>query len=139
MSLTLAEFVTKYDGKRVSGYSESGGQCVDLVRTFLKDQTGDPYYGIPAVPGGAKDMFAKADPRKWRKVKNTPPGVPPAGAIVVFDAHPGNSYGHVAIALRRSDAHNVQSFDQNWSRYRRCTKEWHRYERDRVIGWLIRR
>lgn len=131
--LSVKRFIEKYDGKSVDT-----GQCVALVRRYLKEVLGLDEYAIPPV-GGAKEMYAKAPTRKFRKVKYTGENRPPSGAIVVFDGHAGNPYGHVAIARAGSTKHEHNTFDQNWSRYRRCSRERHRARRDRVIGWLIRR
>lgn len=132
---SLTNFIKYWNGKSPTGYTRPGGQCIDLVRYWLKKHTGDPYT-IPRV-FAAKEMYAAASPRKWRKTRWKFGKVPPAGAIVVFDDHPGNQWGHVAIARAGSTKHELLSFDANWNTYRVASRETHRYARDRVVGWLL--
>jgi hypothetical protein len=150
MGLSLLKFREKWKGRRCSGYTDKGGQCIDIVREWLRNRFGNPYHGIPSV-GAASQMYARASTTKWRKVPyrrhadgwwkgpDGRPFRPPNGSILVYAGHEGNIYGHVAIVRRSPDGHNSETFDQNWSRYQRCTDEIHRHARDRVIGCLIPR
>jgi hypothetical protein len=102
----------------------------------------DPQYRSPSAPplrNGAKDAYRTAETQYWSKVANQPSNFPPSGALVVFDARPGNAFGHIAIARPGSSKDKLLTFDQNWSRHHRCSLETHRYTADKVIGWLIRK
>jgi hypothetical protein len=135
----VSRFVRRYDGKRIDGYSRSGGQCVDAVRQFMAETFGwsrsKIYNAVP--PGNAKTFFANANPKYFRKVKNTPDYVPPVGAIGVYGSSMGNGYGHVVIVREDSTKRLLKSFDQNYSLYRKCAREAHRYSG--CIGFLIKR
>jgi hypothetical protein len=135
LSTQLKSFIKKWEGQKPSGYTASGGQCICLVRHWLKIYTGDAY-SIPRVLA-AKDMYSAASSRKWRKVRYKHGEIPPVGSIVVFDDHPGNQWGHVAIARGGSNKWEFHTFDANWSHYRLASTENHRPQRDRVTGWLI--
>ena len=133
MAFSLKAFKDKYEGRRVSGYSASGGQCVDLCRQYMKERWGNPYL-VPR--GNAETWFANASTSRWTKVRYLRGRRPPQGAIVCFRV---GEFGHVAIAVGGSTVDVLQSFDQNWSRRRICTREAHRYTSHGVVGWLIKR
>lgn len=135
MAISLNDFRRKHKGRRVSGYTSRGGQCVDLARAWVENLTCNAYKGLPRVIA-AKEMFDAADARVWRKVRNSPQGVPPVGAVVVFAR---GRWGHVAIARAGCTTTKLLTFDQNWSVSQRCTDETHGYTAEKVIGWLIKR
>ena len=134
----LKQFVAHWTGRWCSGYSDRGGQCIDLARRFLEEFCGGAYNGIPSVRA-AKDMYRAASSRKFRRVRYKPGMAAPAWALAIFDGHDRNPWGHVAITLPGSTRHVLKTFDCNWSRPGRCSREEHRYDRDRVIGWLVPR
>lgn len=133
--LTVESFRRKWRGKRIGGYTSRGGQCVDQMREWIRNLTGNAYHGLPRVVA-AKDAFAAADPRKWRKVRWDGCNVPPVGAILVFAR---GRWGHVAVARAHSTRSRVASFDQNWSVDYRCTDEAHPNADHQLVGWLIKR
>lgn len=135
MALSLNDFVKKYNGKTVSGYSNEGGQCGDLARTWVKNKTGDPYYGLPPTgSAGVRQFYYNCDLKKWRKIAYEHGRVPPAGALLIHDV---GTYGHVGIVLDGSTLDYARVFDQNWSVYHKCTKDTHRYTSTGVLGWLV--
>lgn len=137
MGFSLADFIKQNDGKRVSGYSSSGGQCVDLMRKFLKEFRGDPYYGIPRTgTQGAEAIWELADRDLWSSHGRASGFVPIRNALVIWRGHGDNSYGHVAITRDGSTASALYTFDQNFSLYRRCARERHPVDRT-VIGYLV--
>lgn len=134
MTLTLGETIKEYDGKTVSGYSNEGGQCGDLARTWVKNLTGDPYYGLPPTGNaGVRQFWYSADVKRWRKVAYEHGRVPASGALIIFDV---GVYGHVGIAIPGSSLDVARSFDQNWSTRHICAKESHRYTAHGCLGWL---
>jgi len=135
--LSFAAFRKKWLGKAIDWWSSSTKpQCVDLVRQWMYEGLGiskaNMYKAIPRC--NAKKFYANASTTFFRKVKNSPKGVPPEGAIVVLNH---GTYGHVFIAKKGSTAVKMFSLDQNWSRPHRITDEAHSYAE--CIGWLIRR
>lgn len=130
----LVSFRRKWLGKRINGYSANGGQCVDECRQWLAEAFGwsrsKIYKAIP--PGNAETWFKNASTTYFRKIKNTPSGKPPEGAIVVL-SH--GRYGHVFVAKAGCTTTKMYSLDQNWSIARRVTDEAHRYSE--CIGWLV--
>jgi len=136
MGLSLSAFVSRYDRKSVDYDGYYGAQCVDLARVWIHNIGGVQF---PPLSKGAKDAFRLAQSQFWTKVKNSPSNYPPAGAIVVFDAKPGNAFGHIAIARPGCTKKTLLSFDQNWSLHHACSLEKHNYSSDHVIGWLIKK
>lgn len=136
MTISMTAFMTKYNGKRINGYSTKGGQCVDETRQFMAECFGwsrnKIYDAVP--PGNAETWFANADTKFFTKVRYKSGLIVPGYAIVVMKH---GVYGHVFPAKFKSDKVKILSFDQNWSSYRRCAMEAHSYRE--VIGWLIRR
>lgn len=135
MSLTMEQFRKKWKGKRINGYTPRGGQCVDEMREWIKNLTGNAYYGLPSIVA-AKDAFAAADPKKWRKVRWDGTNTPPVGAILVFAR---GRWGHVSTARVGSTKKRAASFDQNWTLDHRCSDEAHDNTAHKLIGWLVKR
>ena len=74
-------------------------------------------------------------------VANSPTGVPPKGALVVFsnknkDGSVFNTAGHISIANGVGDVNTFQSIDQNWT-VQKVTTVTHNYNKPEVLGWLI--
>lgn len=134
---SLAPFITKYDGKRISGYTDSGGQCIDEVRRFLEYMYGDAYYGIPRV-AAAQDFWTRCDLRKWAKHGRSSGFVPQRNAILVMRAFGDNPFGHVAVVRDNSTRNTIYTFDQNFSLYRKCAKERHNVD-TRILGYLVKK
>jgi len=136
-SFSLAGFITRYDGRRVSGYSSSGGQCVDLMRRYLLERFGSAWHGIPGTgTNGAESIWDVCDTDIWSKHGRASGFIPQRNALLIMRAHGDNSYGHVAIVRDDSTANSIYTFDQNFSRYRRCSRERHPVDRS-IIGYLV--
>jgi hypothetical protein len=136
---SLAEFITKYDGKTISGYTDSGGQCIDEVRRWIQWMIGNAYHGIPNV-SDAEDMWKLADTRYWEKHSARSLYVPKRNGILVMKGRVGQPHGHVAVIRDGSTLHDTYTFDQNWSLTRRCARERHGRDpvrSDRNIGFLV--
>jgi len=119
-----------YIGRKIDFDKAYGYQCVDLVNQFVVDR------GLPRFTGGAAaDMFGQS-PGSYEWVRNTPSGVPPEGAIVVWDRGVG-PWGHIAIARKGSTTSVLKTVDQNWNGRPDATAVDHNYSH--VIGWGIPR
>ena len=130
--MTLDEFIKKYEGKGVDvdGYpADNKYQCVDLYRQYVKEVLGYPQ-SPPVV--GAKDIWDSYLPEYFKRIENTPTGVPEKGDIVIFGTGLGK-YGHVAIFVEGTTS-RFTSFDQNYPTGSLCHLQGHTY--NAVIGWL---
>lgn len=67
-------------------------------------------------------------------VLNTPDGVPPAGALPIFDQTVGPA-GHICVATGKGDTNSFISTDQNWNGHAYVEEVTHSY--NGVIGWLV--
>jgi len=127
--MNFDQFYTKYNGKYVEVTGRPQNQCVDLVYAYIRDVLGKPI--IPYT--NAEDFPSKISSYgTW--IKNTPTGVPPKGAIVVWD-FASDDVGHIAIASGAGDKNHFESFDQNWPLKSKCHFIVHTYTG--VVGWLI--
>lgn len=127
--MTLNEFITKYNGKKVEYHSFSSGalyQCVDLANQYITE-----VLGLPAIIGtNAQDFPTKrGDNYDW--ILNSPTGVPSAGDLVIFKSPDG--VGHISIFVE-GDANSFKSFDQNYPTGSPSKIVTHNYKN--VIGWL---
>ena len=127
--MTLDEFVEKYNGKGIDFDGKFSTQCVDLYRQYVKEVLGFPQ--SPPVEG-AKDIWDTYLPEYFRRIENTPYGVPEKGDIVIWGTKIGK-YGHIAIFLE-GDAKKFKSFDQNFPVGSLCHIQEHTYTG--VLGWL---
>lgn len=104
----LQSFVSQYNGRAVDFDGAYGAQCVDLIQFYNRDVVGGGRFS-----GNAKDIFGQ-DGDKYDWVRNTPAGVPPAGAIVVYGPPVGGGYGDVCIALAGGNSSSFPGFGQNY-------------------------
>ena len=56
MTISIADFVAKYDGKAVDYDKKYGAQCVDLFNFYNSEVVGAPRIGTPTT-GGARDLY----------------------------------------------------------------------------------
>lgn len=105
--MTYQEFYSKYINQKLDYDNVWRFQCVDLAKAV-----GDWIWGLKSgsvgYSGGAKDIMRNNS--IWEntyvnRVPNTPNGVPPKGAVIVFDSTLVNKFGHVGI---------VDSADKDW-------------------------
>ena len=127
--MTLDDFIKKYDGKGIDFDGKFSTQCVDLYRQYVKEVLSFPQ--SPPVEG-AKDIWDTYLPEYYKRIENTPYGVPEKGDIVIWGTKIGK-YGHVAIFLE-GDAKKFKSFDQNFPVRTLCHIQEHTYTG--VLGWL---
>lgn len=132
MADVVDRFYARTNGQRINSCGGILGQCVAGVQSYTNVELG--IGGCPAFPvAGAKDMFGtRLDAFDW--VKNTPSGIPPRGAIMVWNANMGGGWGHTGVVT----AANVNTFDcyqQNdpYGSGMHVTT----YNYNNVIGWGI--
>jgi hypothetical protein len=138
--LTLDQFITKNLNKFVNYDKAYGYQCTDCMREYIIECMGiNPYSAIPAT-NYAKNMFYNYPTisKFFTKVKNTPTGIPPKGAIIFWGTYPfvTGFAGHVAI-VTSSNINNFISFDQNYPKNSPCKLVKHSYKG--VLGWLVKK
>lgn len=107
MTISIEDFVAKYDGQAVDFDKKYGAQCVDLFNFYNSEVVGAPWIGTPAT-GGARDLYEVESPARNQHYKKL--GVDElvqAGDVEVAGA-PNGRYveggktiflGHVRIAL----------------------------------------
>lgn len=105
MSDVVDRFYARTNGQAINSCGGIKGQCVAGVQSYTNVELG--IGGCPAFPvAGAKDMFGtRTDAFDW--IKNTPSGVPPRGAIMVWNGNVGGGWGHTGVVT----AANVNTFD----------------------------
>ena len=133
--MTIDQFITKYEGKKVDWDGAYGGQCVDLFRQYLNDVLNFPQ---PRGVVGAADFWTNydSDPNlknNFQKIANSPTGVPAKGDVMVWNKKAGGGFGHISIFLE-GNVNLFTSLDQNWPTLSKVTKTVHDYSN--VYGWL---
>lgn len=137
------EFIKKYQNQFVEagGSANAKNQCVDLVNQYIVEVLGEQ----KILWTDAINFPSKADPKIFEFIKNTPKGIPPKGAIIVwgkpFGKYRGSNgeyvyAGHIAI-VDEADVNTFISFDQNYPTGRPSEKVTHNYSG--VLGWLVHR
>ena len=134
--MNYQEFIKKYNGKGIDFDGRYGVQCVDLVKSYLKD-----VFGITAGYWGDAHAYYdgfnshKELTANFTRIKNTADFVPKKGDIVVWSAKLNNGPGHIAIANGEGNTKYFYSYDQNWTgRHDKCTLVKHNY--NCVLGVL---
>lgn len=137
--MTYKQFTEKYNGRFVDYDHAYGNQCVDLMRQYCKDVLGvDGYVAIPPR-GNAKDIFKNfKDNKYFKKVLNTPTGIPPQGSVIFWGTYPfvTGIPGHVAI-VDSASVYNTIVFNQNYPTNSACNLR--KFDYRGVLGWLKRK
>lgn len=68
MTISISEFVKKYDGSSVDFDKQYGAQCVDLFNFYNSEVIGAPFIGTP-VTGGARDLYEVDSPVRAKYYK----------------------------------------------------------------------
>lgn len=134
--MTLEELVAQNLGKPVEREDASNlDQCMDWAFAYV-DALGIPRSAIRHLRAYQIWTEATAETKQYFDlIPNTPTGVPPKGALVIFDTTVGVS-GHVCIASGNADGlKTFQSTDQNWNGHLYIEYIWHNY--NGVLGWLV--
>lgn len=134
--MNYQDFIKKHNGKGTDFDGRYGVQCVDLVKSYLKD-----VFGITAgYWGDAHAYYDGFNSHKeltdnFTRIKNTADFVPKKGDIVVWSSKLNGSAGHIAIANGEGNTKYFYSYDQNWTgRHDKCTLVKHNY--NCVLGVL---
>lgn len=107
MTISINDFVAKYDGKAVDFDKKYGAQCVDLFNFYNSEVVGAPWIGTPAT-GGARDLYEVASDARAKHYKVFGPDEPVQPGDVEVAGEPNGRYvengktkyfGHVRIAL----------------------------------------
>lgn len=137
---TAEYFINANDGEFMDFDGAYGAQCVDLFNYYNQQVVGAPWIGTPTT-GGAVDLWndfdSGAGPQFYRKIANTPEGVPQFGDVVIWDQNvPGvtGPAGHVGI-FTYGDANSFTSFDENYPTGSACHHQFHPSYKG-VLGWL---
>lgn len=115
--MTFQSFINQNIGKKLDVDKAPNGkiyQCVDVIKA-VGSQVWELASGAVGYSGGAKDIMksnAVWTDDKVDRIKNTPAGVPPVGACIVFDSAPLNPAGHTASVVQ-ADFKTVTVFEQN--------------------------
>jgi hypothetical protein len=132
MADVVDRFYARTNGQAINSCGGIKGQCVAGVQSYTNVELG--IGGCPAFPiAGAKDMFGtRSDAFDW--VRNTPSGVPPRGAIMVWNGNVGGGWGHTGVVT----AANTSTFDcyQQNDPYN-SGMHVKTYNYNNVIGWAI--
>jgi hypothetical protein len=133
--VTYDEFVAKWNGVLADYDGYYGAQCVDLFNFYNRDVVKQSFVGTPAT-GGAADLW-----NYWKSLsgytKISRNGVPPKGAVVVWDANTSATgpAGHVGIASGEGNSQSFISFDQNYPIGTKPHMQSHGYAG--VLGWYV--
>ena len=139
MDKLFDEFLGIYLNKsNVGNTPENKGQCTGLVNVWAN------YLKLPHLWGNAKDIPLYADLNKYQRVVNTPTGIPPKGAILIWTGNYNPYYikgvrrtgfGHTAI-VQSANVNTITVFSQNDPLGSKCIiKKYPNY--NHVYGWLI--
>jgi hypothetical protein len=135
--MSYDQFVAKWTGVGADFDGAYGFQCVDLFNFYNRDVVGQGFVGTPTT-GGAADLWNDYTTLDgYTKVANSPTGVPPKGAVVIWAANTKatGAAGHVGIASGEGDADYFVSFDQNYPTGSLPHMQRHTYEG--VLGWYV--
>lgn len=131
--MTLQKYIDETLGKIICyPAGQYCGECLSLAKDYIKKR-----YGINPPPSGSGSAYGYwsnfPNPLStiFKKVANTPTGVPKAGDIMIWGTGVGK-YGHISIFVEGT-ASSFRSFDQNWGG-RQAHIQGHYY--NNVVGWL---
>ena len=106
-------------------------QCVDLAQLWNR------VIGGPRFTGDAHTIYDQAG-TTYTQVPNTPTGVPPKGAIVVWSAAFNGGPGHVAVATGEGDTNKFKALEQNdTTGGTDSSVQVKEYDYTDVQGWLV--
>lgn len=140
--MTHNAFVKKYLGKYADWDKKYGAQCVDLMRYYIKEVYGlDPYKAVPGAPTAKQIFYNFRDNAYFKKVVNTPNGIPKRGDIVFFKTSiiPPWIYGfagHVAV-IDSAGLYSMIILEQNYPTNASVRLQKHSYKD--CLGWLTRK
>ena len=108
----------------------------ERVEDFFENYNKEVVGGSFLAGEGAADIWKTYPKDKYKRIENTPEGVPEKGDIVIWDRIPNNkySYGHIAI-FNKGNVHEFTAFAQNRPQ---GSPSHFQYEQNYhlVLGWL---
>lgn len=125
--MTTDQFFGQWNGRKCDYDHAYGCQCVDLVKQYCHD-----VLGVQAPGGNAIDYWTSYDSRHFRRIANTPAGLPQKGDILVWGSKIGVN-GHTGV-FSAGNLNSFTSFDQNWPLDTGCHYQYHTYTG--LLGWL---
>jgi len=140
--MTHAQFVKKYLGKYCDWDKAYGAQCVDLMRFYIKEVFGlAPYTAVPGAPTAKQIYYNFKTNAYFKKVDNTPNGIPKKGDLVFFKTSilPTWLYGfagHTAV-IDSASLYSMIVLEQNYPTgnsirlFKRSYKD--------CLGWITRK
>jgi surface antigen len=128
--MTLDEFLNKWRGVYCDFDNKYKNQCKDIFSYYNRDVVGNPTY----IYGDAWQLYDNAPDKYYTKVLNTPTGVPPRGAVLIWKKEYGG-YGHVGI-VEQADTRGLLVFSQNYTGNLDLPQSTS-YSYNKVLGWLI--
>lgn len=112
-------FFKKYLGQE-KGYptdAQYKGECPSIVKLYMKEVFGfnPPPSGVNSAYGYWTNFPAPLS-KYFKKVPNTPTGVPKKGDIPIWQPSliGSEGYGHINIAAGEGNTSMFKGFDQNW-------------------------
>jgi len=133
--MTISQWYPTVSGKRVNSCGGILGECVALVQKYANEVLG--VSGCPVFPVPAARLMVSARPDAFTWIPNTPTGVPPYGAIVVFNGRTGGGYGHTGVAIEGCDLNQVRIIQQNDPIGSGVSIKVYPYTN--VSGWLVKK
>lgn len=107
MTISIEEFVKKYNGSSVDFDKQFGAQCVDLFNFYNSEVVGAPFIGTP-VTGGARDLYEHDSPVRSEFYKKLGTDSPEQAGDVLVYGEPNGRYkvngqtiflGHVRMVV----------------------------------------
>lgn len=129
-------FVNKYLGQKLDFDGYYGTQCVDLFNVYLKEilSINNPIQQFPVASAYQIWDYAQKN-SLFKRIENTPTGVPEVGDIIIFANSNSFPHGHVSIFLE-GDTKKFISLDQHYPLGSPVSKVTHDYINPKVVGWL---
>lgn len=127
----LQKFISDWTGKKVPSRGGITGQCVSLSQQWAQV---NGVGGTPVFPVPAAKLMVGSRPDAFVWVKNTITGVPPVGAIPVWNGNVGGGYGHTGVVVS-ANVFTMDVFQQNDPVGSGAHVK--RYNYKNVEGWLI--
>lgn len=133
--MTISQWYPTVAGKRVNSCGGILGECVALVQKYANEVLG--VNGCPVFPVPAARLMVGARPDAFTWIPNTPTGIPPYGAIVVFNGRVGGGYGHTGVAIEGCTLTQVRCIQQNDPLGTGVSIKVYPYTN--VSGWLVKK
>lgn len=140
--MTVSEFQSLWNGLTVSFPNCSDNQCMTLVHRYVSEVLKIKDISVLARPTAAQVWTEFAWGQYFTQVANTPNGVPPEGAIMVFKpTADNNNAGHISVVLAGANINTFNSFDADYPWGTKPHVQEHSYTdaagNDIVYGWLL--